>query len=93
MSDRARDHWQWDELLGKDAGPVATSVVIPHDVAPEIEDSRAEVLAALAPQLPAEQRQQVWAEALAAARHGWPSGETHAPRDRQRDPLHRAHRR
>lgn len=40
LSDRARDHWQWDELLGKDAGPVATSVVIPHDVAPEIEDSR-----------------------------------------------------
>lgn len=40
ISDLARRHWEHDELIGKDAGPLATSTLIPGDVLPEVEDSK-----------------------------------------------------
>ena len=36
----ARDEWTDDTLIGKDAGPEATTTLIPSDAQPEIEDSR-----------------------------------------------------
>lgn len=40
MADRARGLWERDELIGKDAGPKATSVLIPNDTLPEVELSQ-----------------------------------------------------
>lgn len=39
LSREARHAWEQDDLLGKDAGPEATTTLIPKDVQPEVEQS------------------------------------------------------
>jgi hypothetical protein len=40
LAGRAKAQWERDELLGKDAGPRATTILIPDDSQPEVEFSR-----------------------------------------------------
>lgn len=40
MAKAAHELWTLDSLAGKDAGPVATTILIPRDAQPEIEDSQ-----------------------------------------------------
>lgn len=37
LADAAREHWQQDALLGKDAGPAALTTLLPADAQPEVE--------------------------------------------------------
>ena len=39
LAEAARAHWSQDALLGKDAGPAATTTLIPQDAQPQVEDS------------------------------------------------------
>lgn len=38
MSDTTLAEWQADHLIGKDAGPIGTTTMIPSDILPEVED-------------------------------------------------------
>lgn len=38
LAEAARRHWSQDALLGKDAGPLATTTLLPHDAQPQVED-------------------------------------------------------
>src|SRR5205085_1038254 len=37
---RAQRDWESDELIGKDAGPVSTTTLIPRDAQPQVEDGQ-----------------------------------------------------
>lgn len=38
LAEAARRHWSQDALLGKDAGPLATTTLLPSDAQPQVED-------------------------------------------------------
>jgi hypothetical protein len=38
LAEAARRHWSQDALLGKDAGPLATTTLLPADAQPQVED-------------------------------------------------------